>query len=299
MTTVAASSHDLGYRTKVTLGSGVSYSGVGIDPGRVPSARLVYGADAARAGVEPTNAEQCRTGTLDPAKVTGAVVLCKRGDFEGEDKSIEVKAAGGAGMVLYTVLPDDGIIANIHEVPTTYLTAADGRAVKAYADSTGATATAALGAAQAGYQRAPQIPGFSSAALTSPAAATCSSPTSPPPAWTSSRAPLRANPARGFHGYHGIMSGTSMSSPHVAGLALLLRQSHPDWSPMEVKSALMTTATTKDNEGKPIGHIDGRPRRPTTAPDTSYRTPPTTPAWSTTRTPPTGRRTCAPSATSR
>lgn len=45
-------------------------------------------------------------------------------------------------------------------------------------------------------------------------------------------------------GNYGYMSGTSMSAPHVAGAAALVRAVHPSWTPMEVKSALQTTAET-------------------------------------------------------
>lgn len=45
---------------------------------------------------------------------------------------------------------------------------------------------------------------------------------------------------------YGLLSGTSMSSPHNAGAAALLRKSKPSWTPTELKSALVMTGKTSD-----------------------------------------------------
>ncbi|XP_047954341.1 subtilisin-like protease SBT2.3 [Salvia hispanica] len=49
-----------------------------------------------------------------------------------------------------------------------------------------------------------------------------------------------------------MMSGTSMAAPHIAGLAALIKQRFPTFSPSAIGSALSTTASLNDNNGGPI-----------------------------------------------
>ncbi|XP_024010520.1 subtilisin-like protease SBT3.10 isoform X2 [Eutrema salsugineum] len=61
---------------------------------------------------------------------------------------------------------------------------------------------------------------------------------------------------RGFS----MKSGTSMATPVVSGVVVLLKSLHPHWSPSAIKSAIVTTAWKTDPSGEPI-FADGSSRK--------------------------------------
>jgi hypothetical protein len=88
LTSVGASTQPRFFQGTLELGNGKEYAGASITrgTGKLP---LV---DAASAG-----SDVCEVGKLDPAKVAGAMVLCRRGVNGRAEKSFAVQQAGGTG----------------------------------------------------------------------------------------------------------------------------------------------------------------------------------------------------------
>ncbi|ADB31458.1 protease-associated PA domain protein [Kribbella flavida DSM 17836] len=256
VTTVANGTHDREVQTTVTLGNGKSFTGAGIGAG-TPSSPVILAKDAGLAGANPTNLVLCMPGTLDPAKVTGKIVVCDRGVSARVDKSLQVKNAGGVGVIL--VNPTASTLdSDLHSVPTVHLDHVAGPEVKAYVEST-PNPTAQIGAAQTVRVNAPKVAASSSRGPALAGNGDLLKPDVMAPG-TNVLAATSAFSAAG--GQYAFMSGTSMAAPHIAGAAAVIKGRNPSWSPMAIKSALLTTATTLDTAGNPIQNDSGSPGTP-------------------------------------
>ncbi|MHA7280811.1 S8 family peptidase [Arthrobacter sp. MDT2-2] len=238
MTTVAASTFSYELQGTAEFSDGTKYRGASIMRTGVPASPVVLAADAAAAGA--VNPNLCGPNTLDPAKVAGRIVVCDRGVVARTDKSAEVARGGGVGMILVNLV-DSSTDTDQHAVPTVHVNAPEALELKAKVAANPALTVALQPTDTTGkpLPPAPQVAGFSSRGPLLATGSDLLKPdvTAPGVAVLAGVSTVGSNGAQ-----FGFMSGTSMASPHVAGLAALVLGKNPAWSPATVKSAMMTTA---------------------------------------------------------
>ncbi|KQJ84009.1 subtilisin-like protease SBT1.2 [Brachypodium distachyon] len=254
--TVAASTVDRSIRSTVQLGNGVSFHGESLyQPHDSPAlfSPLVHAA----ASGKPL-AEFCGNGTLDGFDVKGKMVLCESGgNISATLKGRVVQSAGGAGMILKNqFLQGYSTFADAHVLPASHVGYTASTAIESYINSTAnPVARISFPGTILGTSPAPSIVFFSSRGPSRQHTGILKPDIAGPgvnvlAAWPFQVGPPSTPvlPGPTFN----IISGTSMSTPHLSGIAAVIKSKHSDWSPAAIKSAIMTTAEITDRSGNPI-----------------------------------------------
>ncbi|MET3195279.1 S8 family serine peptidase [Gottfriedia sp. OAE603] len=179
--------------------------------------------------------------------VQGKIAFVARGTYALIDKMKYAKQNGAVGVIIYNNNSSEGQIPyylgeSNDNIPVFSMTNKDGLAVNDL--FTNGTPTVMLG--NIGES---EIPGDDLASFSSRGPSGTLYDIKPevtaPGVDVLSTVPSYINNKVDFTDYSSAyqrMSGTSMASPHVAGIAALLLQAHPDYTPADVKSILMNTA---------------------------------------------------------
>ncbi|XP_078432051.1 subtilisin-like protease SBT5.3 [Wolffia australiana] len=259
--TVAASTMDRSFSSSAILGGGqrvlgqslaaTALRGKGLRP-------LISSAAARAAKANFTAAQLCFLGSLDPVKVKGKIVVCLRGINPRVEKGEAVLLAGGAGMILANAAEQgNDITADAHFLPAVHIGYTDGLTVYKYLNSTrNPTATITPAVTLMNVRPAPLMAAFSSQGPNTVTSDILKPDITGPgvnivAAFTKASGPTGEDFDKRRIPY-AVISGTSMSCPHISGIAALLKTLHPEWSPAAIKSAIMTTAATDNNLGTPI-----------------------------------------------
>ncbi|XP_019181245.1 PREDICTED: subtilisin-like protease SBT1.4 [Ipomoea nil] len=247
--TVGASTIDRTFPADVVLGDGRIFTGMSLYSGepfcdyKLP---VVYGGDA--------NSTYCYSGELDATKVAGKIVFCEPGGNLDVEKGFAVREAGGVGMIGAGSW-GELILANPHVIPAANVDETDGNKIKEYIKSHPSPTAAIVfrGTVIGTTPSAPRVAYFSSRGPNLITLEILKPDVIAPgvnilAGWTGAESPSGSEMDRRRVEFN-IISGTSMSCPHVSGSAALLRKARPTWSHAAIKSALMTTAYTVDNAG--------------------------------------------------
>uniref|UniRef100_A0A803QF20 Subtilisin-like protease SBT5.6 n=1 Tax=Cannabis sativa TaxID=3483 RepID=A0A803QF20_CANSA len=265
--TVGASSVDREFRAPIVLGNGQRIMGETVTPSKLRRKLypLAYAADLAKPGVSRTNASLCLENSLSPEKAKGKIILCNRGNNSRVGKGKVVKQAGGVGYILGNDKASGGEVpCDAHFLPATALTYNNAMKVLKYIMSTKNARAYIMPARTVLHTKpAPSVAGFSSRGpnviepnilkpdITAPGLNILA-------AWSGGDSPSKfSSDIDPRIVKYNILSGTSMSCPHVAAAVALLKAIHPTWSSAAIRSALMTTAGLTNNMGEGLSDETG------------------------------------------
>ncbi|TMM02771.1 MAG: serine protease [Actinobacteria bacterium] len=183
--------------------------------------------------------ELCQT-KLPALAAAGKIVACKRGTNARVDKGFNVFSGGAVGMILYNHVKQD-VETDNHWLPSIHVDGPDTGLLAFITGHTNVMATFGQGIPSA--TQPDVMASFSSRGptgdwikpdVTAPGIQVLAGMTPQPDQTT---------PTNGPSGnLYQAIAGTSMSSPHAAGVSALVKAAHPSWRPAEIKSALMTSA---------------------------------------------------------
>ncbi|KAG7592359.1 Peptidase S8/S53 domain superfamily [Arabidopsis thaliana x Arabidopsis arenosa] len=272
MITVSASTIDRGFESNILLGGDESrlIEGVGINIANIDKSQaypLIHARSAKKIDANEEAARNCAPDTLNQSIVKGKIVVCDS-DLDNQViqwKSDEVKRLGGTGMVL---IDDESMDLSFIDPSflVTIIKPEDGIQIMSYINSTREPiATIMPTRSRTGHMLAPSIPSFSSRGpylltrsilkpdIAAPGVNILAS-------WLvgDRNAAPEGKPPPLFN----IQSGTSMSCPHVSGIAARLKSRYPSWSPAAIRSAIMTTAVQMTNTGSHITTETGQKATP-------------------------------------
>ncbi|KAL6903840.1 hypothetical protein ACP4OV_004653 [Aristida adscensionis] len=257
--TVGAGTTDRRFAATVKLGDGMELDGESLnDPNTTnvseprPLVRDMGGGTCASESV------------LVAQKITGKIIICDAGGMPSTAKAKMVLRAGAVGMIAVSSPPfGPVVIPRPHALPTVQVPFTVGNRIKSYVQTTkDATASFTFKGTTLNTPQSPTVAPFSSRGPNRRSRGILKPDIIGPGVNIIAGVPRIEDielPAGARMPVFDIKSGTSMSAPHISGIAALIKHAHPTWSPAAIKSALMTTAEATDNERKPISDVDGRP----------------------------------------
>ncbi|KAJ8543349.1 hypothetical protein K7X08_005872 [Anisodus acutangulus] len=256
--TVGAGTIDRDFPAFAVLGNGKKITGVSLYSGNGMGKKLVglvYSSDS--------SASLCLPGSLDPKTVRGKIVVCDRGTNARVEKGLVVKEAGGVGMILAnTVESGEEMVADSHLLPALAVGRKVGDFIRQYVKTEkNPAAVLSFGGTVVNVKPSPVVAAFSSRGPNTVTPQIMKPDVIGPgvnilAAWSEAIGPTGLEKDTRRTKFN-IMSGTSMSCPHISGLAALLKAAHPEWSPSAIKSALMTTAYVFDTTNSPLRDAEG------------------------------------------